>query len=67
VAWIRASRAAAAVAGRNFVTPEDVKKLAVAVLSHRIIMKPEAEMSGLTSADVVRQALDAVPVPRRAE
>ena len=67
LALIRASRAAAAVAGRNFVTPEDVKKLAVAVLSHRIIMKPEAEMSGLTSADVVRQALDAVPVPRRAE
>ena len=67
LALIRAARAAAAVAGRNFVTPEDIKQLAVAVLSHRIIMKPESEMSGLSSADVVRQALDAVPVPRKAE
>jgi len=67
ISLIRAARASAAVAGRNFVTPEDIKELAVAVLAHRIIMKPESEMSGLTSADIVRQALESVPVPRRAD
>jgi len=67
LALIRACRAAAAVAGRNFVTPEDVKTLAPTVFGHRIILRPEAEMSGTTGNDIVRQALEAVPVPRRAE
>jgi len=67
LALIRASRAAAAAQGRNFVTPEDVKQLATSVLGHRIIMKPESEMSGLTGADIVRQALETVAVPRKAD
>jgi len=67
LALIRASRAAAAAAGRNFVTPEDVKQLAVPVLAHRIIMQPESELSGIKGADIVEGALSSVPVPRRAE
>ena len=67
LALIRASRAAAAASGRNFVTPEDVKQLAVSVLAHRIIMQPESELSGIKGSDIVEAALSSVPVPRRAE
>ena len=64
---MRAARAAAACEGRPFVTPEDIKRLAFPVMAHRIIMRPEAEMSGQSANDVVQRALDAVPVPRRSE
>lgn len=66
LALIRAARAAAAIAGRNFVTPEDVKSLAKVVFAHRIIMQPEAELAGTTGAAVIETALSNVPVPRRA-
>jgi len=67
LALIRASRVAAAIAGRNFVTPEDIKQLAVSVFGHRIIMKPESEMSGTTGADIARLAIETVAVPRKPE
>ena len=67
LALLRAARAAAACEGRPFVTPEDIKRLAFPVMAHRIIMRPEAEMSGQSANDVVQRALDAVPVPRRSE
>ncbi|MEZ4401659.1 MAG: MoxR family ATPase [Kofleriaceae bacterium] len=59
-----ASRAHAALAGRDFVLPDDVKALAVPALRHRVGLAPGAEIDGLTTDAVVRQILEAVPAPR---
>ena len=64
LALLRASRAAAAATGRPFVLPEDVKAMAPVVLSHRLILQPEAELQGRTGAELVGRALQSVPVPR---
>jgi MoxR-like ATPase len=58
-----ASQAMAACRGRDFVIPDDVKSLAVPVLSHRIILKTEARLKGRTEEDLLREILDSVPVP----
>jgi MoxR-like ATPase len=63
-AFLLASRAYAALEGRDFVTPDDVRALAGSVLEHRIILKPEFEMEGTTTAEVVAQLLADLPVPR---
>jgi MoxR-like ATPase len=60
----RAARALAASRGRDFVVPDDVKWLAPAVLEHRLILNPDAELHGVTQADVVGDVLSRVPVPR---
>lgn len=65
LALLRAARSYALSEGREFVVPDDVKSLAVPVLSHRVIAAPEAEMSGRTSADVLEDLLAGVPVPIR--
>ena len=59
-----AAKAAAALAGRAFVTPDDVAALAGPVLGHRIVLRPEAELERYHAADAVRTALESVPVPR---
>ena len=59
-----AAKAEAAIRGRGFVTPDDVAGLAGAVLSHRIVLRPEAELERYDAADAVRTALESVPVPR---
>jgi MoxR-like ATPase len=59
-----ASRAYAALQGRDYVLPDDLKLLAVPALRHRIVLAPGAEIEGLTSEAVVRQILEQVPVPR---
>jgi len=59
-----ASRAYAALAGRDYVLPDDIKTLAVPALRHRVVLAPGAEIEGLTSEAVVRQILEQVPVPR---
>jgi len=59
-----ASRAAAALAARDFVLPDDVKNLAIPALRHRIVLAPGAEIEGLSTETVVRQILDQVPAPR---
>jgi len=59
----RSSQARAALEGRDFVTPDDVKALAQAVLAHRLILKPNAELRGLTPARVLSQILETEPVP----
>jgi MoxR-like ATPase len=59
-----ASRAAAALAGRVFVTPDDVARMAPPVLRHRLILRPEAELERYRPDDAVKTALQAVPVPR---
>jgi MoxR-like ATPase len=64
LALLRAARVAAAASGRSYVTPEDVKGMAQSTLSHRIILRPDAEIQGRTAEEVVARALQAVPVPR---
>jgi len=59
-----ASRAAAALAGRDFVTPDDVKGMAVPVLEHRLILRPEFEIEGLSIGEVIQSILQQVAVPR---
>ncbi|MGE3268078.1 MAG: AAA family ATPase, partial [Chloroflexota bacterium] len=58
------ARALAALRGRPYVTPDDVKELVGPVLRHRIILKPDAEIEGLTADDVLQRTLGGVPVPR---
>ncbi|HEX3988079.1 MAG TPA: MoxR family ATPase [Verrucomicrobiae bacterium] len=59
-----ASRAAAAIAGRDFVTPDDIKAMALPVLEHRLILRPEFEIEGVTVAEVIQKILQQVAVPR---
>ncbi len=63
-ALIMASRAAAALAGRDFVTPDDIKAMAVPVLEHRLILRPEFEIEGLSVPEVIQQVLQQIAVPR---
>lgn len=58
----RAAQAAAALAGRDYVIPDDVKKLAVPVLAHRIVLRPETELRGRTSDKVMADLLAQVPI-----
>lgn len=59
-----ATRAAAALDGRSYVSPDDIKRLAPAVLSHRLIIRPEAQLEGRTTKHVVSSLLSSVEVPR---
>jgi MoxR-like ATPase len=61
---IMAARAYAAISGRDFVTPDDVKTMAPAVLEHRLILRPEFEIEGLTVTEVIQQILQQIAVPR---
>ncbi len=63
-ALILASRIYAAIHGRDFVTPDDVKMLAVPVLEHRLVLRPEYEIEGLGVDEVIQRILQEVPVPR---
>jgi MoxR-like ATPase len=58
------SRAAAALAGRDFVTPDDVKSMAGPILEHRLILRPEFEIEGLSVGEVIQSILQQVAVPR---
>jgi MoxR-like ATPase len=64
LALLRAARVVAAIAGRTYITPDDVKALAEPTLAHRIILRPDAEIQGRTAAEIVARAVQAVPVPR---
>jgi len=59
-----ASRARAAMEDRDFVTPDDVKSSSTPVLEHRLILRPEFEIEGLSPQEVVEQILQEIPVPR---
>ena len=63
-ALLLAARAAAAMDGRDFVTPDDVRALASPVLEHRLVLRPEFEIEGVTLAEVVAQIVEKVAVPR---
>jgi MoxR-like ATPase len=64
ISIMEASKALAAINGRDFVTPEDIKKVAAPVLAHRIMLTPEREMEGLTAEQVVKQIVDSIEIPR---
>jgi MoxR-like ATPase len=63
ISLVRVAKARALAAGRDYLSPDDVKAVAEAVLSHRLIVAPEARAAGTTSLDLVRDALDKTPVP----
>ena len=63
LALLKLSRCRAALEGRDFVTPDDVKSVAVPALTHRLMLRPELWVQRVSSDDVVRQALDTVPTP----
>ena len=64
LALLEAGRALAALRGRDFVTPDDVKELVAPVLAHRVSLAPEAEMEGLMLEDILRRIFEKVEVPR---
>jgi MoxR-like ATPase len=64
LAFLNAGKARAAIRGREFVTPDDIKALAPNVLIHRLILGTEAELSGRSRKDIVSEILESVPVPQ---
>lgn len=64
ISILKSSKAFAAMEGRDFVTPEDIKKAAIPVLQHRVIVTPEREMEGISSKDVIKQIIEATEIPR---
>ncbi len=63
IALFRTSQALAATSGRNFVQPDDVKRMAPAVLTHRLILRPESRLRKVTAASIVEEIVEEVPVP----
>jgi MoxR-like ATPase len=63
IALLRVAKARALAAGRDYLSPDDIKAVAVAVLAHRLIVAPEARSSGLGADGIVQDALDKTPVP----
>ena len=64
LALLECARSRAALAGRDFATPDDVKQVARPVLEHRVTLQPEAEMEGATLEDVLRRIFESTEVPR---
>lgn len=64
IAILNAAKGFAAIRGRDFVTPEDIKEAAIPVLQHRVIVTPEREMEGITSVEIIKQILESVEIPR---
>ena len=64
LAVMNASKAIAAMQGRDFVMPEDIREVVIPVLRHRIILAPEKEMEGVTEEEVIKQIIQAMDVPR---
>ena len=64
IAVMNASKAMAAIQGRDFVIPEDIKKVLVPVLAHRVIVSPEKEMEGITQENVIDLITNTIEIPR---
>ena len=64
IAILKSSKAFAAMSGRDFVTPEDIKRAAIPVLHHRVIVTPEREMEGISSKQIIKQIIETVEIPR---
>ena len=63
IALLRAAQACALLSGRDYVLPDDIRRMALPVLSHRLILTPEARMKGVSAQQVLSQLLDTVAVP----
>jgi MoxR-like ATPase len=61
---MNAAKAIAAMQGRDFVTPDDIREVVIPVLRHRIILAPDKEMEGITEDEVIRQIIQGMDVPR---
>jgi MoxR-like ATPase len=59
----QSAQSLAAIRGRSFVTPDDVKYLAVSALAHRVIVKTEARLRGISAGKIIADILNKVPVP----
>lgn len=59
----KSGRAVAAIDGRDYVVPDDIKSIALQIISHRIVMKPESKIRGFTGMHIVRKVLSEVPAP----
>jgi len=64
IAIMDAAKALAAINGRDFVTPEDIKKVATPILGHRVLLTPEREMEGFTTDKVIKQIMETIEIPR---
>jgi MoxR-like ATPase len=64
LALVRGGRAVALMAGRNFVTPDDIKSIALPALRHRVAVSPDAALEGRTPNDLLAAVIDSVPAPR---
>lgn len=64
IAILNAAKGYAAIRGRDFVTPEDIKDAAIPVLQHRVIVTPEREMEGINSIEIIKQIIETVEIPR---
>lgn len=64
IALLKSAKAFAALNGRDFITPEDVKQMAMPVLGHRVMIAPEKELEGLDAERVIQQIMDMVEIPR---
>ena len=64
IAILNASKGFAAIKGRDFVTPEDIKEAAIPVLRHRVVVTPEREMEGISASEIIKQIVDSVEIPR---
>ena len=64
IAILNAAKGFAAIRGRDFVTPEDIKEAAIPVLQHRVIVTPEREIEGLTSVEIIKQIIESIEIPR---
>lgn len=64
LAILNTAKAIAAIRGRDFVTPEDIKRVTIPVLRHRVMLTPEREMEGVIADDIIKQILEGIEVPR---
>ena len=64
IAILNAAKGYAAIRGRDFVTPEDIKEAAIPVLQHRVIVTPEREMEGISSKEIIQQIIESIEIPR---
>lgn len=64
IAILNGAKAMAAIRGRDFVTPEDIREITLPVMVHRVILTPEREMEGLKTADIIKEIIQKIEVPR---
>jgi MoxR-like ATPase len=64
IALLRCGKTTAALRGRDFVTPDDIKSVALPVLRHRLMLSPESSIEGIKADEVIAGILAAIPVPR---